>query len=247
MTKVFDDNARINLLSQFDFKETQYNDSPVFSMSVIPISIKLAREYIATYHYTKTMPDSTKYAFGGFYEDKLAGVIVYGMGSSKNQYLSLFPNLENGQYLELTRLWSPDGMPKNTESKLIGESFKLLPKEIEVLISFADPSRGHIGIIYQATNWYYCGMSNGGKQLVTRDGIEKHPRLLGIYKMRHPEQRNLTNQELMDFYGFTYKPTSGKHRYVYLLGNKKTRNKNFSFIKDVIQPYPKIDNKQEQN
>ena len=54
---------------------------------------------------------------------------------------------------ELTRLWSPDGMPKNTESKLISESIKLLPKEVRLILSYADPSQGHLGKIYQATKY----------------------------------------------------------------------------------------------
>lgn len=243
MTKLFDDNARTNCLSRFDFGELDYNNDPVSSMDVRKVSVKFAREFISTYHYTKTMPDSTKFVFAGFYSDRLAGVIVYGMGSSKNQYTALFPDIENGKYLELTRLWSPDDMPKNTESKLISESFKLLPKEIEVLMSFANPSQGHVGTIYQATNWHYCGMSSGGKQLITDDGIKKHSRLLGIYRMRHPEYENITNGELMDMYGYSYVESAGKHRYVYLLGNKKTKKKNFNKIKQYIQPYPKLDDK----
>jgi hypothetical protein len=133
-------------------------------------------------------------------------------------------------------------MPRNTESKLIAESFKLLPSEIVVLLSFADLSHNHVGTIYQATNWYYCGMSNGGKQLITDDGIEKHVRLLGIYKMRHPEYKNISNQELMKKYGWTYKETGGKYRYVFLLGSKQTKKKNFEFIKNKILPYPKLNN-----
>jgi hypothetical protein len=240
LTKKFDDNARSKYLDKNSFEDLEYNQMPVSSMKVMQVDVKYARSYIATYHYSKTMPDSTKYVYGGFYGDKLAGLVVYGMGSGKNQYSALFPNIQNGQYLELTRMWSADGMPRNTESKLIGESFKLLPPEIEILLSFADPSHNHVGTIYQATNWYYCGMSNGGRQLVTEDGIEKHTRLLGIYKMRHPEYGDISNEELMKMYGWHYQDTSGKHRYVFLLGTKQTKKKNYEFIKDKILPYPKL-------
>ena len=215
---------------------------PVSSMIIKQVDVKFARPYIATYHYSKTMPDSTKYVFAGFYGEKLAGIIVYGMGSGKNQYSALFPNIQNGQYLELTRMWSADEMPRNSESKLIGGSFKLLPPEIEILVSFADPSHNHAGTIYQATNWYYCGMSNGGRQLVTEDGIEKHTRLLGIYKMRHPEYKDMSNEDLMKKYGWTYQDTSGKYRYVFLLGSKQTKKRNYEFIKNKILPYPKLNN-----
>lgn len=209
-------------------------------MIVKEVSVSFTRQYIATYHYTKTMPDSTKFAFAGYYNDKLAGIIVYGMGSGKNQYTAIIPYIQNGEYLELTRLWSADCMPHNTESKLIAESLKMLPKQYKLILSFADPSRNHAGTIYQATNWYYCGMSNGGKVLVTEDGIEKHPRLIGIYKMRHPELKQYSNAEIMQMYHWTYKESSGKHRYVYLRGTKKEKKEMYKFIEDKIMPYPKL-------
>jgi hypothetical protein len=44
-------------------------------------------------------------------------------------------------------MWSADGMPRNTESKLISEAIKLLHEEVEILVSFADPSQNHAGYI----------------------------------------------------------------------------------------------------
>lgn len=147
MTKTFDDKARKEYLDKQNFEELSYNDIPVSQMMVKQVYVKFARPYIATYHYSKTMPDSTKYVYAGYYGDKLAGIIVFGMGSGKNQYTALFPNIQNGQYLELTRMWSADDMPRNTESKLISEAIKLLPEEVEILVSFADPSQNHAGYI----------------------------------------------------------------------------------------------------
>ena len=240
MTKKFDDNAR-ELYNQSNllFSEFNYNNEKVKTMKIKPINAESARKYIATYHYSKTLPDSTKYIYAGFLGDSIAGIICYGMGASKNQYTALIPNIKEGQYLELTRLWSHDNMPHNTESKIISESLKSLPKQYKLIISFADPSKGHLGIIYQATNWYYCGMSNKGKSLITNDGIVKHTRLLGIYKKRHPELKNKTNSEIMDIYNWKYIESYGKHRYVMLRGSKKEKKNLFNNIKNKILPYPK--------
>jgi len=242
ITKLFDDKCRNQLLSRNRLDELEYNNVPVKNMIVKQVSVSFARPYIATFHYTKTMPDSTKYVYAGFFKDKLAGIVCYGMGAGKNQYTALVPIIQNGEYLELTRLWCPDDMPYNTESKLISESLKLLPKQYKLILSFADPSKNHVGTIYQATNWYYCGMSKGGKVLVTKDGIEKHPRLIGVYKMRHPELKQYTNDEIMKIYGWIYKESSGKHRYCYLRGNKKENKIMYEYIKDKIKPYPKLNN-----
>jgi len=54
--------------------------------------------------------------------------------------------------------------------------------------------------------------------------------------------KNISNEELMDIYGWTYKKTFGKHRYVFLLGDKNMRKNNFKFIEDKILPYPKLNN-----
>ena len=190
MTKLFDDVSRSEMVDSFNKEEFEYNNTPIREMKVKQIDCKIARPYIATFHYSKTMPDSSRYIYAGYLDNKLCGIVVFGMGCGKNQYTSLIPNIKNGEYIELTRLWCAHDMPKNTESKLISEGLKLLPKEIKLVLSFSDESKGHVGIIYQATNWFYLGVNNGGKMLITKDGIEKHPRLIGMYRKRHPELKN---------------------------------------------------------
>lgn len=225
MTKVFDDKARKELIANFNLENFRYNGIPVKEMIVKPMSVKEARPYIATFHYSKTMPDSTKYVFGGYFGDILCGIVVYGMGTGKNQYLSIVPTIQNGQYLELTRLWCANDMPKNTESKLIATSLKMLPDEIKLVISFADNSKNHAGTIYQATNWKYLGSNKGGKTLICEDGIIKHTRLIGIYRKRHPELKSFTNEEIMKMYGWTYGEAGSKHRYVWTRGTKKEKKR----------------------
>jgi hypothetical protein len=236
MTKKFDDKARCEYDKQSHPEIIYDGTTKVRDMVVSAITVKEARPYIAKHHYSQSMPDSTKYVFCGHLGDSLAGIVVYGMGAGKSQYQAILPDIKRGEYLELTRLWSPDSMPKNTESKLISESLKMLPKNIQLVISFADPSQGHMGYIYQASNFHYCGMSKGGKAIVTPDGQIQHSRLIGIYRSRHSELKDKSSSFIMDKYGWKYIKTSGKHRYIYLLYNK---GKNKKLIKDMIKAYPK--------
>ena len=242
MTATFDKIARNNLIKNFNHSDYVYEGTPIREMVVRQIDSELAREIISTFHYSKTYPDSTLYCYGGYLNGKLIGVICYGMGCGKNQYTSIYPKIENGSYLELTRLWVANDMPRNSESKLISTSLKMLPSQYKLIVSFADESKGHCGIIYQATNWYYLGKNGGGK-MIEKNGITKHTRLLGIYKMRHPEYKDMTNDELMKLLGYHYVEGGKKHRYVYLRGNKKDRKNIYIYIKDKILPYPKIDKK----
>lgn len=196
MTKRFDDNARIELLKGYSKPDLSFVKP--MELEVRRIDCKLARGYIAAFHYSKTMPDSSRFIFGLYYKEMLCGICVFGMGCGKNQYTAICPDIENGEYIELTRLWLEDSLRRNSESYFISRCIKMLPNEIRLILSFSDEKQKHYGYIYQATNFLYLGQNKGGKMLITEDGIEKHPRLLGIYKMRHSELKDYSNEELMN-------------------------------------------------
>ena len=232
MTKIFDDRARQELL-QWYVKPDLSNVRP-HSLQVMQIDAKTARGYIASFHYSRTMPDSTRFAYGLYYGSILCGVCTFGMGCGKNQYTAICPDVKNGEYLELTRLWLEDSLGRNSESYFIGKCIRMLPKNIRFIVSFSDEKQGHFGYIYQASNFIYFGKNGGGKMLVTKDGIEKHPRLLGIYRMRHPEYKEYTTKQLMDLLGYQYVTGGKKFRYVYFK-DKKLKNA----LKVKALPYPK--------
>jgi hypothetical protein len=246
MTEAFDKKSRDfekNQTKLFNNLELDKEEHPR-DMVVKQVPASFVRPYVASYHYSLIMPDNAFECFAGFYGNKLAGVIVYGNGANNNTFTALIPDMELKNCRELMRLWSADGMPKNTESKLISESFKLLPKDIYMIVSFADPSHNHQGIIYQATNFLYCGMSQPSKMLKDKDGRIFHVRSIGSYKKRHKELNDLSNKEIMERYGWEYVESSGKHRYVYLRGEKWIQNLMLNILKERIEPYPKKLNEQ---
>ena len=118
---------------------------------------------------------------------------------------------ESFNVLALTRLWIEDSTPKNTESYLIGNTIKLVNKE--VIVSYAEIQQGHIGIVYQATNWKYTGLSAKRTNWVI-EGIDKHCQTIAD---------KYTSKELSDLYGDKFKkvPRPRKHRYVYFNANKR--------------------------
>lgn len=235
MTKKFDDIARENLKNSLFTYNLSWEWHKPREMKIVKMSVKEARWYIATYHYSKSMPDSTKYVYAWFYWETLAWIIVYWMWAWKSQYKALIPDIKKWCYLELTRLWSPDWMPKNTESKLIGWSIKKLPKNIELIVSFADPSKWHKWTIYKATNFLFCWKSNWWKSLITEDWQIQHTRLLWVYKKRHPELKQKSINEIMDIYWWKYKENSQKLRYVFLRWKNKKNNMNI--LKGKIEKY----------
>ena len=240
MTKKFDENARQNLLSQ----KKLFNpllceaDAKPNQMVVKKVPASSVREYIASFHYSHIMPDNAFECYAGYYGDSLAGVVVFGNGASNEAFKALIPFIEVTNCRELMRLWSPDGMPANTESKLISESIKLLPKEVYLILSFADPNQNHKGIIYQACNFHYCGMSNPSKMLIDDKGCIFHVRTIGSFKRRHPELRSMTHKEIMAKYNWKYIDASGKHRYVLFRGEKWLQKLMYYRIQHHIEEYP---------
>jgi hypothetical protein len=221
----------------FDILEAD-GDEKARELKVKQVDASYVRQYVATYHYSHIMPDNAFECFAGFYGDKLAGVVVFGNGASNNTFTALIPDMELKNCRELTRLWCPDSMPKNTETRIISESIKLLPKEVYLIVSFADPSHNHNGTIYQASNFIYTGKSSPSHMLT--NGTEVfHVRTIGSYKRRHPELRELTNKEVMEKYGWKYCESVGKHRYVLLRGEKWIKNLMMNHLKDKIKEYPK--------
>lgn len=243
MTATADKMARNNILQNFNPSDFAYDGTPINLIQVQQISPDLARGIIAAFHYSKTFPDSTILCYGAYLNGKLVGVVCYGMGGCKEQYTSLFPNIKNGTYLELTRLWVAYQMPRNSESKIISMSLKLLPPQYKVILSFADEGQGHCGIIYQATNWVYLGCNNGNSIYIDENGVSKHTHLITIYRQRHPELKDLPREEILNILGFKRATSGKKHRYLFLRGSKKDKKALLSLVKDKIQPYPKIDKK----
>ena len=234
MTRPFDDAARAYLEGGLWPADEPVPDARPRDIRVRRISVKAARPLIATHHYSRTMPDATREVFAGYFPGNvLAGLVVFGMGAGKNQYLRLLPDLADGEYRELSRLWSPDGMPKNTESRLISTAIRLLDPAVRLVVSYADPSQGHLGGVYQATNFLYLGMTDGGERLIDRDGQEVHSKLLSVYRMRHSEMVDWSSRRIAEHYGFRSIPNPAKHRYVYV-----RRSEDRHAIRRQAEPYP---------
>ena len=69
----------------------------------------------------------------------------------------------NANTWELARLWLEDDIPSNAETFVIGRAIRWLRRnrqEVECLVSYADPSVGHGGTIYRASNWIADGRTD---------------------------------------------------------------------------------------
>jgi hypothetical protein len=155
---------------------------------------------------------------------------MYGTPSSSALRGGIAGKDQATNVIELTRLWIDDSTPKNSESYLIGNSIKHCDKEI--VVSFADTSQNHLGIVYQATNWIYTGLS-AKRTDWSVEGIDKHG---------HTWADKYTAAEMRELFGdrFTLVPRSRKHRYIYLNAKGKRKKQLMTLLKYEQQPYPKL-------
>lgn len=107
-------------------------------------------------HYARRWP-SISYAFGLYHEDELCGIVSYGSPPSSTLKRGITGEDYKADILELNRLCLLNNK-KNEASILVGRSLAMLPKD-KIIVSFADISQGHVGYVYQATNFIYCGLS----------------------------------------------------------------------------------------
>lgn len=173
------------------------------------------------------------FAFGLFDElegNRIVGVVCYGTPSSAPLRGGICGKEEKDNVIELTRLWIEDEVPKNAESFLVVNTLKKVDKEI--IVSFADPTQNHIGLIYQATNFIYTGFSAKRKDWKI-EGQNKHGQTIG--------DKN-TSKELREIYGdkFYSEDRPQKHRYIFFNCNGTRRKELLAKLKYPITPYPKI-------
>ena len=81
------------------------------------------------------------------------GALALGAGPA--QAYALVDGAKPADCLVLTRLWFSDALPANSESRVLGIVLRALRNRASVkfLVSYADPTQGHVGTIYQATGW----------------------------------------------------------------------------------------------
>lgn len=125
-------------------------------LMVAPCSFHAAKFACENFHYSKTMPPSKSVKHGIWEDDEFIGAVVYG--DSPNKYMGSPYGLDYFQICELRRvaLYKHE----NPITKILSKSLKLLHKQnpnLELVISYADPNMGHIGVIYQAGNWIFDG------------------------------------------------------------------------------------------
>ena len=203
-------------------------------MNVVRISSKEAKPWIMRKHYAHRMP-AVQFAYGLYDKRILRGVITYGPPPTPTIKQAIFRGFWQDRVYELNRLCVDVGK-KNASSILVSHSLKLLPTPA-CIVSYADTAQGHVGYIYQATNFIFTGAVTAHDCEYMVDNVKTHPRTLASRGITAPMKWAKEN----DIKIIKPKP---KNRYVYLLGTKKEKKEMLSKLVYPILPYPKGETKQ---
>lgn len=223
---------------------------------VRPINKKLAEDIIVKYHYSHKW-SLCQIAFGVFYisdheyqfveapEEKIIGAIVFGQPVGRSAAESVSELIKVDEVFELTRLFIHDGYGRNIESYCLTRALEYIKQNfpyIKAIITYADGEQGHKGTIYQACNFHYQGnsalalMPNYSVSLVGPPYEWIHSRTVSSTYGSH----NVEHLKKKIGHTFWRKRESSKHRYVYLMGNKKEKRMILDHLKHPFLPYPKI-------
>lgn len=161
------------------------------------------------FHYSGNVP-AVQYAHNVYNNnDEWCGVIVYGGGANNNMPKSF--NKNAGEVLELVRV-ALNGKQEQT-SKAVSLSLRKLRKDnplIQIIVSYADHRQEHLGIIYQATNWLYIGVSMTNDMQYFYNGKWTHNRSIVSLKNSKVLKNSLPKRE-----------NSNKFKYVYCFDKKE--------------------------
>ncbi|MDY4128687.1 hypothetical protein [Peptostreptococcus porci] len=128
-------------------------------IKVIPASI--ANNFIKKHHYSGKVVNNSVLHFGAFLDNKLHGVLSYGNSLDKSKIIGLVNGTGWNEFLELNRMAFDDYLPRNSESRCISQTIKLIKKnapQIKWIISFADATQCGDGTIYRASNFVLTGI-----------------------------------------------------------------------------------------
>lgn len=123
---------------------------------VKPIASKAASAVVKRVHYSGKTVNNSQLHFGVYLNGRLEGAMQFGPSLDKRKMLGLVKGTGWNGFLELNRMAFSERLPRNSESRAIAITMKLIRKhypQIEWVVSFADGTQCGDGTIYRASGF----------------------------------------------------------------------------------------------
>ena len=204
----------------------------MINYSIYRIAEKIAKEYIHKNHYSHGSHNHPHLNYGLYDRDALIGVCMFAQPCSEYVRAYPFGKEEKDRVLELHRLHILDVTLKNTESYFIAKCLKATAIDLEnikCILAYSDPSAGHTGIIYRATNALYLGRTPSFTFYMDKDKRLHHPR---------QNTKNISKEQALER-GWIPVRRGQKYRYAWIIGKNKQDKRYWrkKLIHDSL-PYP---------
>lgn len=128
------------------------------------IDRKAANATIVANHYSRRTYNGSTLHLGVWVDGRMLGVLQYGYAMNPASAGSVVEGTGMSQYLELNRMWLDDAAPRNSESRALAASIRLIRRvrpEVRWIQSFADERCGLFGTVYQAAGFTFHGEHRG--------------------------------------------------------------------------------------
>ena len=169
-------------------------------IKVIPASV--ANDFIKKHHYSGRVAMSALLHFGAFLDDELHGVLSYGNPIDKRRVLGLVKDTGWNEMLELNRMAFDDFLPKNSESRCIAVTLKLIRKHaphVKWILSFSDASMCGDGSIYRACGFYLTSIKQNKSVMKTPNGTNFSAVSMAMKGIKaSPRKKAVITQELRE-------------------------------------------------
>jgi hypothetical protein len=189
-----------------------------------------ARYAVEHWHYSGTLPTPPLIKVGVWESERYIGCVLFSRGATP--HIGKPYGLKQTEIAELTRIALATHV--TPVSRIIRIALSYLRSNspgLRLLVSYADPSQGHAGGIYQASGWTYVGQSPPTTEYVAPDGKQWHSRMVsksGINKVYGKNRRVWRIDQC------TPVIMPGKHKYLFPLDAAMREQ-----IEPLAKAYPK--------
>jgi len=151
------------------------NDVQLTDLRVESCSRSDVKDFVEKWHYSQSINGvNSTLCFRVVLRGAVVGAAIFG-APGMPQVAAKYSNSGKYHLLELRRFVMIDDLPPNNESYVLARMLKMCKDAgIDRILSYADPSFGHQGIIYQATGFKNLG-TTGARNDVVWNG-KKYPR-----------------------------------------------------------------------
>lgn len=128
------------------------------------IDRKEANAIIIARHYSRRIYNGSTLHLGVYVGGALQGILQYGYAMNPASGGSVVTGTGMDEYLELNRMWLDDAAPRNSESRALAASIRLIRRirpSVKWIQSFADERCGLFGTVYQAAGFTFHGEHRG--------------------------------------------------------------------------------------